>query len=411
MAEGSEKIRGFHFLAKPIGPVCNLGCAYCFYTEKTGLFPEGEDFRMPDTVLEAYIRKNIEEQDVPEVEFAWQGGEPTLAGLDFFRKAAALEEKFAGGKRISNTLQTNGTFLDDEWCGFLAKHGFLVGLSLDGPQDIHDLYRKDKQGRPSFRDVMRGLRLLQRHKVEFNILASVTRESSGRPLDVYHFLKEAGARYIQFIPIVEKYPDVEAQELGMRFGMPPDCCEQSAAPETTPWSVSPEGYGDFLIAIFDEWVRSDVGRVFVMNFEWALASWAGLSSRACFFAEHCGQAVVLEHNGDIYSCDHFVYPTHRLGNILTGSPREMVESERQRAFGSQKAVLPSACRECRLLFACRGECPKHRFACATDREPGRNYLCPSYQRFFIHVEPYMAAIAGLLRKGEPAEKVMELHIP
>lgn len=411
MAENQRKMAGFHLLAKPVGPLCNLDCTYCFYTEKAELFPAGDDFRMPDAVLEAYIRKNIAEQDVPEVEFAWQGGEPTLAGLDFFRKAIRMEEKYAGGKHISNTLQTNATFLDDEWCVFLARHGFLVGVSLDGPQDIHDLYRKDRKGRPSFNDTMHGIRLLQKHRVEFNILASVTGASSFRPLDVYHFFKTIGAQYIQFIPVVEKYPDVAAQELGMRFGMLEECCGGgAAAPEMTPWSVSPEGYGDFLIAIFDEWVRSDVGRMFVLNFEWALASWVGLSSRTCFFAEHCGQSVVMEHNGDIYSCDHFVYPAYRLGNILTGSPREMVESRRQRDFGVRKSALPSACRECRLLFACRGECPKHRFACATDHDPGRNYLCPSYQRFFIHVEPYMTAIAGLLHKGEPAEKVMELHI-
>ncbi len=397
-----------HLMAKPAGPDCNLNCGYCFYLEKEALFPEGERYRMSDEVLEAYIRKTAEYQTVPELLYAWQGGEPTLMGIDFFRKALELESRFSGGRPVLNAFQTNGTLLDDEWCAFLAENRFLVGLSLDGPEDIHDLYRRDGAGRGTFSRVTRALELLKKHGVEFNILACVTRESAKRPLDVYRFFREQGIGFIQFTPIVERMPSAESERIGLKLGMPA-ARDGSDRPDVTPWTVLPEDYGDFLIAVFDEWVRHDVGSVFVMNFEWALASWLGDPQSACLFSRHCGNALIVEHNGDVYSCDHFVYPEYRSGNILTDDLGEMVNSEKQREFGAGKETsLPKYCRECDVLFACQGECPKHRFSPAPDGEPGLNYLCPGYRKFFRHARPYLDAIVQTIRLGYPAEKVMDL---
>ncbi|MDP8248426.1 MAG: anaerobic sulfatase maturase [Candidatus Tritonobacter lacicola] len=397
-----------HLMAKPAGPDCNLNCGYCFYLEKEALFPEGGRYRMSDEVLETYIRKTAEYQTVPELLYAWQGGEPTLMGIDFFRKAVELEKRYAGGRRIANTLQTNGILIDDEWCRFLAENKFLVGLSLDGPKDVHDRYRKDRGGEPTFDRVMRAMDLLKKHGVEFNILACVTRESAKRPLDVYRFFKEQGVRFIQLIPIVERMPDTESERLGLKLGMPASI-DNSDEPNVTPWTMIPEDYGDFLIGVFDEWVKNDIGSVFIMNFEWFVVNWMGMLQANCFFSERCGQAVIVEHNGDVYSCDHFVYPKYRLGNILAGEPGEMIDSEKQLRFGAVKEEsLPKYCRECDFLFACRGECPKHRFLKTPDGEPGLNYLCTGYKKFFNHVRPYMDAIVQTIRMGCPAEKVMDL---
>ena len=397
-----------HLMAKPAGPDCNLNCGYCFYLEKEALFPEGGRYRMSDEVLETYIRKTAEYQTVPELLYAWQGGEPTLMGIDFFRKAVELEKRYAGGRRIANTLQTNGILIDDEWCRFLAENKFLVGLSLDGPKDVHDRYRKDRGGEPTFDRVMRAMDLLKKHGVEFNILACVTRESAKRPLDVYRFFKEQGVRFIQLIPIVERMPDTESERLGLKLGMPASI-DNSDEPNVTPWTMIPEDYGDFLIGVFDEWVKNDIGSVFIMNFEWFVVNWMGMLQANCFFSERCGQAVIVEHNGDVYSCDHFVYPKYRLGNILAGEPGEMIDSEKQLRFGAVKEEsLPKYCRECDFLIACRGECPKHRFLKTPDGEPGLNYLCTGYKKFFNHVRPYMDAIVQTIRMGCPAEKVMDL---
>jgi uncharacterized protein len=398
-------------MAKPIGPVCNLRCEYCFYLEKEALYPDDEKFRMSDEVLEAYIRKNIASQDarIPEILFAWQGGEPTMLGLDFFKKAIDLERKYAPpGKSIVNTFQTNGTLLNDEWCRFLAKNNFLIGLSLDGPREIHDRYRVDRSGKPTFDRVMRGLELLKKHGVEFNVLACVNEESAGRPRDVYRFFKSNGVRFIQFIPIVERMPDPRAEELGLDLAVPPPLDEGELWDAVTPWTVRPEHYGDFMVGVFDEWVRNDVGEMFVMNFEWTLAAYAGAPGASCFFTKRCGRAVIIEHNGDIYSCDHFMYPDYRLGNILTDDLGEMLSSKQQVDFGALKeTTLPRYCRECELLFACRGACPKHRFLRTPQGEPGLNYLCEGYKKFFGHVRPYMNTILLLLERGLPASKVME----
>ena len=400
---------GFHVMAKPIGPLCNLNCRYCFYLEKEALFPQGEDYCMSEEVLDAYIRKTVEvSRDLPELLFAWQGGEPMLMGIDFYKKVLHLQKQYAEGKRVANTFQTNGTLLNDEWCRFLQEHDFLIGLSLDGPEHIHDHFRMDRGGKSTFSSVKRGLDLLKKHGVEFNILCCVTRESAQKPLEVYCFFKEQGAEYIQFIPIVERVPDRVSHKLGLQLASPPDLRNEPETVSVTPWTVDPEGYGDFLIKVFDEWVRRDVGTVFVMNFEWALGSWALGDSPACFFSKRCGRAVIIEHNGDVYSCDHFMYPAYQLGNILEDELSEMLESEQQIAFGAQKELaLPRACRECVYLFACRGECPKHRFMISPYGEPGFNYLCKAYKKYFRHVNKYMRVMVQLLENNLPASYVMD----
>jgi len=401
----------FHLMAKPIGPVCNLRCEYCFYLEKETFYPDGEQYRMSDKVLEAYIRQVAEAHaDIPELLFAWQGGEPTLLGIEFFEKALELQKRYAGGKPVRNTLQTNGTMIDDKWCRFLKKNNFLVGLSLDGPEELHDRYRRDAGGEGTFAKVMRGLELMKKHGVEFNILACVNRETSKRPLDVYRFFKEIGAEFIQFIPIVELAPNEETAQLGLQLGVPADPGNEGTAVRVTDWTVEPEDYGDFLMTIFDEWVRNDVGSVFVMNFEWALVSFIGLEMPACFFAPKCGNAGIIEHNGDIYSCDHYMYPRYRLGNLLTDNLAVMMGSEQQKAFGEMKEKLPRYCLECRVLKACYGECPKHRFAVTPDGEPGLNYLCAGYKKYFNHILPYLKAMTDLLNAGKPVADIMDQTI-
>lgn len=404
--------KGCHIMAKPTGPLCNLGCKYCFYLEKESLFPHETQFRMSDEVLDAYIRKYIEIQKTPVVEFVFQGGEPTLMGLDFFKRVIDLQMKYdPGNKTIANSLQTNGTLLDDDWCSFLAENDFLVGLSMDGPEDIHNTYRTDRGGNPTFRKVHNALKLLQKHKVKYNILACVTRESALRPLEIYDFFKREGVEFIQFIPIVERIPDQSAEILGLSLAVPPSIKKEETNRTVTSWTVNPQDWGDFLIAIFDGWIRNDVGKVFVMNFEWAASSWAGMPGTACCFAPQCGRTVIMEYNGDLYSCDHFVYPDYRLGNILTDNPKHLVESIRQISFGAGKrTTLPNLCKNCEFLFACWGECPKHRFMTTPDGEPGWNYLCPGYKKYFIHINPYLQRLIHLLQQGRPAEDIMKFFV-
>lgn len=397
----------FHVMAKPIGPLCNLDCAYCYYLEKESLFPRGGNFRMSPEVLEAYIRQYIDSQVTPEVTFAWQGGEPTLLGLDFFREAVALQQRYANGRKINNTLQTNGTLLDDAWCRFFREHDFLVGLSLDGPREVHDAHRLDKGGKPTFDRVLHGLQQLRKHRVEFNTLTVVSAPVAARALEVYNFLCEAGSSYLQFIPLVERHPDAADARHGLDFAAPPEP-GQPPLP-VTEWSVPPGAYGDFLIAIFDQWVTRDVGRVFVQMFDVSLGIWSGHGPGLCLFLPDCGGGLALEHNGDLYSCDHFVYPKYRLGNIMNQSLGAMAESGPQQAFGRAKsATLPSVCRECDVLFACRGECPKHRFMSTPDGEPGLNYLCSDYQKFFRHVDPYMRRMAALMRARKAPASIMNM---
>lgn len=397
-------------MTKPIGPLCNLDCKYCFYLEKEKLFPSNENFRMSDELLERYVRDYIEHQDVPEISFAWQGGEPTLMGVNFFRKVVALQAKYANGKRIANALQTNGTLLDDEWGEFLRKYDFLVGLSVDGPRELHDTYRVDKRQQPTFDKVMRGLGILKKHGVEFNTLTVVNRRNSQHPLPVYEFLKQIGSGFIQFIPLVERKADQHFNPHGLELAVPPQI--EGVDPEDCPvtsWSVRPEDYGRFLVAIFDQWVRRDVGKVFVQLFDVALGNWMGMGGGLCVFSEKCGTALALEHNGDLYSCDHYVYPEFKLGNLLNQSLGEMVGSDFQRNFGEAKSsTLPKYCRECSVRFACHGECPKHRFIRTPDGEEGLNYLCAAYKKFFTHIDTPMRTMGELLRRGRPAAEIMNL---
>ncbi len=400
--------KGIHVVAKPIGPLCNLNCEYCFYLEKQALFAKDEKFRMSDDVLRAFIINYITSQPTPIVEFVWQGGEPTLLGIDFFKRVVELQRPFLRQKTITNSLQTNGTLLTDEWCTFLKKNHFLVGISLDGPREIHDRYRVNRQGKGTFDRAMQGLRLLQKHHIEYNVLASVARNTAKKPLEVYRFLRDEGVEFIQFSPIVERMPDAGSRQHGLRLAGPASPGRKEPYTDVTPWTVIPEEYGDFLIEIYEEWVRHDVGKVFVMNFEWALNAWVGNPSPVCTHARQCGRSVVLEHNGDVYACDHCVYPEFKLGNIGTDSLVRMVERSELSGFGGKKeTALPQWCRECNVLAACRGGCPKHRFATTYHNEPGLHYLCEGYRKFFLHIRKYLKAMTTLLENGLPASHVME----
>jgi uncharacterized protein len=401
--------RPFHVLTKPVGPICNLDCKYCFYLEKEKLYPGETQWRMSDAVLEEYIRQYIRSQPADEINFAWQGGEPTLLGVDFFRKAVALQNQFAGGKTIYNALQTNGILLDDEWCEFLAANRFLVGLSIDGPPDLHDQYRVDKREQPTFERVMRGLDFLKKYGVEFNTLTVVNNTNSRRPLDVYRFLKSIGSQFLQFIPLVERLPSSQQNDTTHNLAAPPLPGRAEPAAPVAPWSVEAEQYGKFLCTIFDEWVRHDVGRIFVQLFDVALGNWMGMGSSLCVFAEKCGAALAIEHNGDVFSCDHYVYPRYKLGNVLNQDLGAMVNSRQQLKFGNDKSdSLPKFCRDCEVRFACNGECPKHRFIQTPDGEFGLNYLCAGYKRFFTHIDPHMKTMAWLLENNQAPAQIMEL---
>jgi uncharacterized protein len=394
--------RAFHVMTKPIGPICNLDCKYCFYLEKEKLFPGSENFRMTDAVLEQYVRQYIEQQDVPEISFAWQGGEPTLMGVRFFRRVVELQKKYCPeGKRVTNAFQTNGVLLDDEWGEFLHENNFLVGISFDGPREIHDRYRVDKSGKPTYDRVLTGLRVLQKHKVEYNILCVVNRLNSQHPLEVYRHFKELGAEFMQFIPLVERAGTHDM------FAEPPKLEGGELPSPVTGWSVEAPTYGQFLCAIWDEWIRHDVGRIFVQMFEVQLGVWMGMPASLCVFAETCGRAMAMEHNGDLFSCDHYVYPQYKLGNVMEKSIEQMVDSEQQRRFGADKKdKLPKYCRECDVRFACNGECPKHRFMRTPDNEPGLNYLCSGYKKFFHHIDRDMKVLMRLVQSGRQAAEIM-----
>jgi uncharacterized protein len=401
-ASSPPVLPGFHVMTKPVGPICNLDCHYCFYLEKEKLYPRTSSWKMPDEVLESYIRQYLEGQKAPVITFAWQGGEPTLLGVDYFRQIVELEKRYANGKRIENTLQTNGVLLDDRWGEFLAENKFLVGLSLDGPRALHDRYRVDKGGKPTFDRVMRGLGYLRKHGAEFNTLTVVQRHNSYYPLEVYRFLKEVGSGFMQFIPVVERI--AKAPGANSLVLIAPTSQEPASV---SSWSVEPLQYGKFLCAIFDEWVRNDVAQYFVQMFDVALQSWLGLPPGLCVFAETCGDALALEHNGDLYSCDHYVFPENKLGNVMENSLAGLVSSPAQQKFGTDKRdSLPRYCRECEVRFACNGECPKHRFTRTPNGEEGLNYLCAGYKMFFRHIDPSMRFMAAELAAHRPPANVM-----
>ncbi|NRA38067.1 MAG: anaerobic sulfatase-maturation protein [Planctomycetes bacterium] len=392
-------------LAKPIGPICNLDCKYCFYLEKENLYEGEQDWKMDPELLERYIQMYIEGQDIPHIAFAWQGGEPTLLGVDFFRRVVELQKKHCPpGKEISNALQTNGTLLNDEWCSFFKEHNFLIGLSVDGPADLHNQYRVDKGGNDTHDKVLRGANFLKKHEVEFNALCVVNRYNAREPLRVYHFLKELGTNYFQFIPIAEREGDEEAV---LDLSLPPQLQEQA---KVTGWSVHSEDYGDFLNTIFDEWVRNDIGTYYIQLFDVQLEIRFGNPASLCIYRETCGDALAIEHNGDFYSCDHYVYPEYHLGNIKDNSLREMADLQKQKDFGNtKKDSLPRECRECEFLKQCNGECPKNRFLTTLDGEPGLNYLCKGLKKFFRHTNPYFDRMVDLLRERRPPAELM-MHL-
>jgi uncharacterized protein len=406
----------FHLLVKPTGATCNLDCTYCFYLSKEVLYPGG-GFRMADELLETYIRQLFAAHRAPEVIVAWQGGEPTLMGLDFFRRSVEYAERYRyPDQAVQYTIQTNGTLLDDDWCLFLKQHGFLVGLSVDGPRTIHDTYRVNKGGKGTFDQVMRAWRLLRKHGVEFNILCTVHAANAERPLEVYRFFRDdLQARYLQFIPIIERATAATLDQANEGWSDRPGGTRPlytQTGTLVTDRSVLPEHYGSFLIGIFDEWVRRDVGTVFVQMFDAALASWAKVPGGVCIHQETCGLALALEHTGDVYSCDHFVEPAHRLGNIRERHLVQLVSSEQQLAFGRAKRdTLPRQCRECDVRFACHGGCPKDRFTTTPEGQPGLNYLCAGYRAFFRHVDAPMRRMAGLLAEGRAPREIMLDYVP
>jgi len=382
----------FHVLGKPTGAICNLDCSYCFFLAKEELYP-GSSFRMSDDLLETYLRQLLEGHRDPEVTISWQGGEPTLMGLDFFRRVVELVEQLRRPDQVvEHAIQTNGTLVDDAWAAFFAQHDVLVGISIDGPRELHDAYRVDKGGKPTFDRVMAGLDRLKAHGVRWNVLTTVHHANEAHGLEVYRFLRDdLGAEFVQLIPIVE---------LPAPGGIPTGAV-------VTDRSVSPAGYGRFLVDVFDEWVRHDVGRVYVQMFDSTLASFVGVNGALCVHAETCGTALALEHNGDLYSCDHFVEPEHLLGNITLLPLVDLVSSPQQKAFGDAKRdSLPAYCRSCDVRFACNGGCPKDRFTTTPDGEAGLHYLCPSYQTFFRHVDAPMRVMAAALRSGGYADSVM-----
>lgn len=402
----------FHVITKPSGAICNLDCSYCFFLSKELLYP-GDRFRMADDLLENYIRQTIESQPGQEVVLAFQGGEPTLMGVGFFERAvehAATHRR--PDQQISFTIQTNGVLINDKWAALLAEHDFLVGISIDGPRDMHDIHRVDKAGRPTFERVMSGLEALRRHKVDLNVLCTVNSANAEHPLEVYRFLRDdLATEFIQFIPVVERVDETAVGIVGTGWGdgNSDRLLYVNAGTQVTERSVGPEQWGSFLSSVFDEWVRHDVGEVFVGHFDAALASWLGIQPSMCVLRETCGAAVALEHNGDLYSCDHFVEPDHLVGNITETHMIELMTSPQQVAFGNAKRdSLPEYCRSCDVRFACNGECPRNRFTTTPDGEGGLNYLCAGYKSFFGHIDRPMKQMADLLGAGRAAPDVMEI---
>lgn len=391
---------GFHVMAKPIGPICNLDCEYCYYLHKEQLYSRHERWRMSDEDLESFVRQYIAAQpaDSESITFAWQGGEPTLLGVEFFERVVALQQQYCPpGRRIENAFQTNGVLVDDQWCEFFKAHEFLIGLSMDGPAELHDRFRYDKKGEPTFVATLDAMKRLTRHEVDFNVLVCVNRVNADCGKRVYTYLRDAGARYFQFIPIVER------RGVGQHPEPAGSDESDSLAELVSSRSVLPEQLGRFLIEVFDEWIRRDVGRVFVQVFDQALAAWLGVEPSLCVFKKECGRALAIEHNGDLYSCDHFVEPDYLLGNINQVPLETLVNSQRQLDFANAKSeTLPQYCRDCEVRFVCNGECPKNRFIRTPDGEDGLNYLCAGYRAFFNHIDPWMKKMAAEVKAGRPA---------
>ena len=391
-----------YVMLKPAGAHCNLACKYCYYLEKNNLYQNSHRHLMTDEMLEQFTREYIEAQTMPQVLFTWHGGEPLMRSIDFYKKALALQKKYAHGKQIDNVIQTNGTLLTDEWCEFFAKNHWLVGISIDGPQEYHDHYRVTPAGKPSWEKVMQGIQLLKKHRVEWNAMAVVNAYNAEHPLEFYHFFRDNGCQYLQFTPIVERLTE---HEDGRTLASLADDREIPLADA----SVTPQQWGNFLCTIFDDWVRHDVGKMFVEIFDCTLANWMGVLPGICAYSKECGHAGVMEHNGDVYSCDHFVFPEYKLGNIREQSLIDMLYGEKQQAFSRLKHTsLPRQCKECDMEFACHGECPKNRFEKDKYGEPGLNYLCQGYYQYYSHVAPYMDFMKRELLAQRPPANIMNV---
>ena len=391
-----------YVMLKPAGAHCNLACKYCYYLEKNKLYPTAQRHLMSDEMLEQFTREYIEAQTMNQVLFTWHGGEPLLRSIDFYRKALSLQQKYAGSRRIDNVIQTNGTLLTDEWCEFFAQNHWLVGISIDGPQPDHDHYRLTAAGKPSWKKVMQGIKLLKKHGVEWNAMAVVNAYNANHPLEFYRFFKENGCQFLQFTPIVER---LTRHEDSRTLASLADKDEVSLSEA----SVTPEQWGYFLCAIFDEWVRKDVGKIFVEIFDCTLANWMGISPGICAYSKECGHAGVMEHNGDVYSCDHFVFPEYKLGNIRDHSLIDMLYGEQQQEFSRLKhSSLPRQCKECDMEFACHGECPKNRFMKDKYGDSSLNYLCPGYYHYYQHVAPYMDYMKQELMSQRPPSNIMKV---
>ena len=391
-----------YVMLKPASAHCNLACKYCYYLEKNKLYPTAQRHLMSDEMLEQFTREYIEAQTMSQVLFTWHGGEPLLRSIDFYRKALSLQQKYAGGRHIDNVIQTNGTLLTDEWCEFFAQNHWLVGISIDGPQPDHDHYRLTAAGKPSWKKVMQGIKLLKKHGVEWNAMAVVNAYNANHPMEFYRFFKENGCQFLQFTPIVERQT---RHEDGRTLASLADKDEISLSEA----SVAPEQWGYFLCAIFDEWVRKDVGKIFVEIFDCTLANWMGVSPGICAYSKECGHAGVMEHNGDVYSCDHFVFPEYKLGNIRDHSLIDMLYGEQQQEFSRLKhSSLPRQCKECDMEFACHGECPKNRFMKDKYGDSGLNYLCPGYYHYYQHVAPYMDYMKQELMSQRPPSNIMKV---
>ena len=391
-----------YVMLKPAGAHCNLACKYCYYLEKNNLYQNSHRHLMSDEMLEQFTREYIEAQTMPQVLFTWHGGEPLMRSIDFYKKALALQKKYAHGKQIDNVIQTNGTLLTDEWCEFFAQNHWLVGISIDGPQEYHDHYRVTPAGKPSWEKVMQSISLLKKHRVEWNAMAVVNAYNAEHPLEFYHFFRDNGCQYLQFTPIVERLTE---HEDGRTLASLADDREIPLADA----SVTPEQWGNFLCTIFDDWVHHDVGKTFVEIFDCTLANWMGVLPGICAYSKECGHAGVMEHNGDVYSCDHFVFPEYKLGNIRDQSLIDMLYGEKQQAFSRLKHTsLPRQCKECDMEFACHGECPKNRFEKDKYGEPGLNYLCQGYYQYYSHVAPYMDFMKRELLAERPPSNIMKV---
>ena len=400
MATLAPFARPLYVMLKPAGSVCNLACDYCYYLEKANLYSNSSKHVMSDELLEKFIEEYINSQTTPHVMFTWHGGETLMRPISFYKKAMEIQHKYANGRHIENCIQTNGTLITAEWCKFFKENNWLVGVSIDGPQEFHDEYRKNKQGRPSFVSVMKGIHLLNQYKVEWNALAVVNDYNADYPLEFYHFFKQIGCRFIQFTPVVER---ISHHNDGRHLA----AVEESDELQLADFSIDPEQWGNFLCTIFDEWVRNDVGQYYIQLFDSTLANWVGEQPGVCTMAKTCGHAGVMEFNGDVYSCDHFVFPQYKLGNIHSQSLVEMMYSPKQIKFGQDKFdSLPQKCKNCKYLFACNGECPKNRFIKTSTGEKGLNYLCSGYYKFFNHIAPYMDFMKHELLNKRPPANIM-----